>query len=87
MYGLTQKELSKLGVALRHHKVQLSDTGKKGLRRWSMRLQLPEHAQWFNVVTALGHAKTWSNVNTALTFVKEVCPHTRTIQIVFESPS
>lgn len=87
MHTLTRKELAKFGTGLRSHKVEITEAEADGSRRWLMKLQLPEHSDWFDIVTALGHVREWRELGTAIAFIQELCPHTKNVSVVLKSPN
>ncbi|CBJ36153.1 conserved hypothethical protein (plasmid) [Ralstonia solanacearum CMR15] len=83
MLTLTKKELAVLDEAQPDYAVYLVETEHENTRWWRMTVKLPAHEKIYEVVTALGKTKLWKRLDIAIDFIKESCPHTKTVFVVF----
>nr|WP_041471079.1 hypothetical protein [Xanthomonas axonopodis] len=63
--------------------VYLVETEHENSRWWRMTLKLPTQDKVYEVVTALGKTKLWKRLDIAVDFIKESCPHTKSVFVVF----
>ncbi|SAK79387.1 hypothetical protein AWB79_05027 [Caballeronia hypogeia] len=82
---LTKKELTVLDEAQPDYVVYLAETEHEGSRWWQMTVRLPAQEKMYEVVTALGKTKLWKRLDIAVDFIKESCPHTKTVSVVFST--
>ncbi len=83
MLTLTKKELAVLDEAQPDYAVYLVETEHENSRWWRMTLKLPTQDKVYEVVTALGKTKLWKRLDIAVDFIKESCPHTKSVFVVF----
>lgn len=83
MLTLTKKELAVLDEAQPDYAVYLVEAEHESSRWWRMTVKLPTHNKAYEVVTALGKTKLWKRLDIAVDFIKESCPHTKTVFVVF----
>jgi hypothetical protein len=86
MPTLTKKELAVLDEAQPDYAVYLVETEHENTRWWLMKVKLPAHDKEYEVVTALGKTKLWKRLDIAVDFIKESCPRTQKVFVVFSSP-
>ncbi|MBD1509735.1 MobD protein [Xanthomonas citri pv. citri] len=82
MLTLTKKELAVLDEAQPDYAVYLVETEHENSRWWRMTLKLPTQDKVYEVVTALGKTKLWKRLDIAVDFIKESCPHTKSVFVV-----
>jgi len=91
MPTLTKKELAVLSEAnpdLSVNLVELEHEGKRTEvvgRWWAMTVVLPGLEKVYEVVTALGKRKLFKHLDVAVDYVKESCPHTKAVFVVFST--
>lgn len=89
MPTLTKRELSVLSEAnpdLSINLVELEHEGKRTDavgRWWGMTVVMPGQEKVYEIVTALGKRKLFKHLDVAVDYVKESCPQTRTVCVVF----
>ncbi|WP_200822571.1 hypothetical protein [Caballeronia arationis] len=83
MLTLTKKELTVLDQAQPDYEIHLIETEHGHSRWWLMKVKLPTQDMVYDVVTALGKIKLWKRLDIAIDFIKESCPRTQTVCIVF----
>lgn len=86
MSTLTKKELAVIDDTQPDYAVYLIETEHEDSRWWRMDVRLPAQDKVYEVVTALGKTKVWKRLDIAVDFIKEVCPHTKTVFLAFKSP-
>ncbi|RWA37013.1 MobD protein [Xylella fastidiosa] len=84
MPTLTKKELAVLNEAQPDYVVYLLETEHENNRWWRMTVKLQRQDKAYEVITALGKTKLWKRLDIAVDFIKESCPHTQTVFVVFK---
>lgn len=83
MLTLTKRELTLLNQAQPDYTVYLTETEVNGNRWWAMNIEVTSQNKTYEVVTALGKTKLWRRLDIAIDFIKETCPRTKTVYVVF----
>lgn len=83
MLTLTKRELTLLDETQPDYTVYLTETEVNENRWWAMRVVVASQEKTYEVVTALGKTKLWRRLDVAIDFIKETCPKTRTVYVVF----
>ena len=81
---LAKKELTVIDETQSDYAVYLIETARDGARWWMMKVELPAQGKVFEVVTALGKTKLWKNLDIAVDFIKESCPRTERVAVMFD---
>lgn len=84
MLTLTKNELSVLDKAQPDYILHLVETEFEDRRWWLMKVLLPTQNKDYEVVTQRGKTKLWKQLDVAIDFVKETCPQTKTMIVVFK---
>jgi len=81
---LAKKELTVIDETHSDYAVYLIETTRDGARWWMMKIELPAQGKIFEVITALGKTKLWKNLDIAIDFIKDNCPRTAKVAVVFD---
>lgn len=81
---LAKKELTVIDETHSDYEVYLIETTRDGTRWWMMKVELPAQEKVFEIITALGKTKLWKNLDIAIDFIKDNCPRTSKVAVVFD---
>lgn len=81
MQTLDKKDLATFTCAQPDYRVHLNEQWVGQTRKWVLFIESPATGQLFTIVTARGTTKLFTFADTAVDFIKEVCPNNPNSQI------
>jgi hypothetical protein len=81
MQTLNKNQLTVLDKTQTEYLVTLVEAQRDGSRWWVMQITCLRTEAVFIFVAARGETKYWKRLDIAIDFVKDSCPHTKTVEI------